>query len=89
MDLLTYSNFNNPDIQTQFNTELDLADIHQWGYEMPIQIVSGRAKITANYKGKITLRAILKKTLSKQKSQQTFSLQTPPSSTSLWLFFTV
>ena len=50
---LTYSNFNNPLIQTQFNTELNLADIKQWGYELPIHEVSGRAKITANYIGKI------------------------------------
>ena len=58
---LTYSNFNNPDIQTQFNTELELADIHQWGFKMPIQIVSGRAKITANYKGKIGFKNNIKK----------------------------
>ena len=27
---LTYSNFNNPYIQTQFNTELNLEDIQKW-----------------------------------------------------------
>ena len=58
---LSYSNFNNPFIQTQFNTELDLADIKQWGYELPIQEVSGRAKITANYKGKIDFKNNFKK----------------------------
>ena len=46
---LTYSNFNNPNIQTQLNIELDLADIQRWGYELPIQEVSGRAKITAQH----------------------------------------
>ena len=56
-----YSNFNNPHIHTQFNTEIDLADIQQWGYELPIQEVSGRAKITANYKGKFGLKSDIKK----------------------------
>ena len=50
---LTYSNFKNPYIHTNFNTELNLADIQQWGYELPIQELSGRAIITANYKGKL------------------------------------
>ena len=58
---LTYSNFNNPHIQTQFNTELDLADIQRFGYELPIQEVSGKAKITANYKGEIGLKNDIKK----------------------------
>ena len=48
---LTYSNFKNPYIHTNFNTELNLADIQQWGYELPIQELSGEAIITANYKG--------------------------------------
>ncbi len=58
---LAYSNFNNPHIQTQFNTELDLADIQQWGYKLPIQEVSGKAKITASYKGKVDLKNNIKK----------------------------
>ena len=58
---LTYSNFNNPHIQSQFNTELDLADIQQWGYELPIQEISGRATIIANYKGKVGLKNDIKK----------------------------
>ena len=40
---LTYSNFNNPYIQTQFNTELNLEDIQQWGYDIPLQKLSGRS----------------------------------------------
>jgi len=58
---LAYSNFNNPHIQTQFNTKLNLADIQQWGYELPIQEVSGIAKITVNYKGKIGLKNDIRK----------------------------
>ena len=58
---LTYSNFNNPYIQTQFNTELNLEDIQQWGYELPLQKLSGSAKITGNYKGKIGFKSDIKK----------------------------
>lgn len=58
---LTYSNFNNPYIQTQFKTELNLDEIEQWGYELPIKKLSGRAKITASYKGKLGFKSDIKK----------------------------
>ena len=57
---LTYSNFNNPHIQTQFNTELNLEDIQKWGYDIPLQKLSGKAKITGNYKGKIGFKNDIK-----------------------------
>lgn len=58
---LTYSNFNNPRIQTQFKTELNLAEIQNWGYEIPIEELTGRMQITANYKGEIGLKSDITK----------------------------
>lgn len=71
---LTYSNFNNPSIHTQFNTELGLSEIQNWGYEIPVQNLSGRAQITANYKGRIGLKTDIKKDFEQAEKSATIQL---------------
>ena len=49
---LTYSNFNNPSIESQINTKISLSEIERWGYNIPFQDITGKAQIWGSYKGK-------------------------------------
>ncbi len=71
---LTYSNFNNPYIQAQFNTELNLAEVQQLDYELPLKELSGSAKITANYKGRLGFKNDIVKDFEQAEKSATIQL---------------
>ena len=70
---LTYSNFNNPSIESQINTKISLSEIERWGYNIPFQDITGKAQIWGSYKGKIGQKSKLKSAF--LEAEKSFNIQ--------------
>ena len=53
---LSIYNFDNPQLQTSFNTQLELSELYNWDFDLPLNKLSGKAEIEAAYNGKIGLK---------------------------------
>lgn len=46
-------NFDNPQLQTSFSTQLELSELYNWDFDLPLNKLSGKAKFNAVYNGQI------------------------------------
>lgn len=50
------NNLDNPNIKTDFKSQLQLSELEKWGYKVPLQSLVGEATLSGSYNGKIGVK---------------------------------